>query len=233
MGKFHDKSFPGESEAYRQARDALLAAETDLRKQLENVAALRRKLPLGGKLETDYVFEEGARDLSDLETVTQTTLSALFVPRKDSLIVYSFMYAPDADKPCPMCTSILDSLNGSAPHVRDRVNFAVVAKAPIQKIRRWAQGRNWHNLRLLSSGKNAYNADYFAEDPQWGQMPALNVFRKTNDGLYHFYNAELLYVPHREGQHPRHVDLIWPLWNLSDLTPEGRGTDWYPKFSYD
>jgi len=32
---------------------------------------------------------------------------------------------------------------------------------------------------------------------------------------------------------PRHVDPIWPLWNLFDFTPEGRGTNWYPKLSYD
>lgn len=233
MGRFHDKSFPGESEAYREARDALLAAEMDLRRQMESVAALRRKLPLGGKLKEDYIFEEGARDLSDLETIKRTRFSELFAPGKDSLILYSFMYALDADTPCPMCTSILDGLNGNAPHVQDRVNLAVVAKAPIRKIRSWAKGRNWHNLRLLSSGNNAYNGDYFAEGAEWGQMPALNVFRRRDGGIYHFYNAELLYAPHEEGQHPRHVDLIWPLWNLFDLTPVGRGTDWYPKFSYD
>jgi len=232
MGKYHAKKFPGETEEYRKARDELLAAEVELRKRVEEVAALRRKLPLGGKLKDDYIFEEEAPDLSDQGTVKSTKFSELFAAGKNSLIIYSFMYAPAADKPCPMCTSILDGLNGNAPHVHDRVNFVVVAKAPIQKIRSWALERGWKNLRLLSSGKNTYNTDYFAEDSPARQSPALNVFTKTETGIYHFYNTELLYVPPEKGQNPRHVDPIWPLWNLFDLTPEGRGTDWFPKFSY-
>lgn len=232
MGKFHEKRFPGESKTYRAARNKLLEAEMKLRKQLEEVAALRRQLPRGGKVKEDYLFEEGAPDLSDQSTVRQTRLSELFEAGKNSLIIYSFMFAPESEKPCPMCTSVLDGLNGSALHVGDRVNLAVVAKAPIQKIRDWARGRGWRNLRLLSSGKNTYNRDYFAEGDEWGQMPAINVFHKAKEGICHFYNAELLYAPSAKGQHPRHADLIWPLWNLFDLTPEGRGTDWYPKFSY-
>jgi predicted dithiol-disulfide oxidoreductase (DUF899 family) len=232
MEKYHEKRFPEESQAYRNTRNELLAAEIALRKQLEEVAALRRKLPLGGKLKENYVFEEGTTDLSDQITVKSTKFSELFEKGKNSLIIYSFMYAPEADKPCPLCTSILDGLNGNAPHVKDRVNFVVVAKAPIQKIRRWAAERGWKNLRLLSSGKNTYNADYFAENSPSQQLPALNVFAKTAEGIYHFYNTELLYSPTETGQNPRHVDLVWPLWNMFDLTLEGRGTNWFPKFSY-
>lgn len=232
MSKFHDKQFPGESDEYRKARYELLQAEIGLRRRLESVAALRRSLPVGGKLKVDYVFEDGAPDLSDRETIRQTKFSELFEKGKDSLIIYSFMFAPDADKACPMCTSILDGLNGNVPHVQDRVNLVVIAKAPIQKIRNWALQRGWNNLRLLSSGSNTYNTDYSAETPEGDQSPAINVFRKTDKGIYHFYNAELLYAPSEEGQNPRHADLIWPLWNLFDLTPKGRGTDWFPKFSY-
>jgi predicted dithiol-disulfide oxidoreductase (DUF899 family) len=233
MGKFHQKQFPGESGAYRHARDELLSAEIALRKHVEEVAALRRTLPLGGKLKEDYVFDEGAADLSNQQTVKQTRFSELFEKGKNSLIVYSFMYAPEAENACPMCTSLLDGLNGNAVHARQRVNFVVVAKAPIQKIRSWAFKRDWKNLRLLSSFRNTYNTDYFTETPEGSQLPALNVFQKTADGIYHFYNTELLYAPSEKGQNPRHVDMIWPLWNLFDLTPEGRGTNWFPKFAYD
>jgi predicted dithiol-disulfide oxidoreductase (DUF899 family) len=107
----------------------------------------------------------------------------------------------------------------------------VVAKAPIDRIRERARERGWNNLRLLSSSHNTYNRDYFAESNERGQMPAINVFQKTNDQIYHFYNSELLYAPTEPGQDPRHVDLIWPIWNLFDLTPQGRG-DWRPKLSY-
>lgn len=233
MGRFHNHQFPGESAAYRQARDELLALEIDLRKHIEEVAAHRRALPPGGRLKEDYVFEEAGADLADEQAIKKTRLSELFAANKASLIIYSFMYAPEDDDPCPMCTSILDGLNGTAPHAADRVNLVVVAKAPIQKIRRWARARRWGHLRLLSSRTNSYNSDYHAEDAEGGQIPAINVFRKTDAGIFHFWNAELLYAPMAEGQHPRHADLIWPLWNLFDMTAEGRGTDWYPRFGYD
>jgi predicted dithiol-disulfide oxidoreductase (DUF899 family) len=221
MGQFHDNRFPGESENYRAARDELLTAEMDLRKQVEAVAAMRRALPLGGALEQDYVFEEDTGE---------TKLSDLFAPGKDSLFIYSFMYAPDGDA-CPACTSLLDALNGSAPHIRDKMNFAVVAKAPISQIGTWAQGRGWSNLRLLSSNGNSYNTDYGAER-DGAQLPAINIFQKTADGIFHTYNAELFYAPAEEGQHPRHADSIWPLWSVFDLTPEGRD-GWFPKYAYD
>ncbi|MCZ6590237.1 MAG: DUF899 family protein, partial [Alphaproteobacteria bacterium] len=149
MGQFHDNRFPGESEAYRSTRDELLAAEMELRKQTETVAALRRTLPLGGEIKENYTFDEDAAELGAAENIVQTQLGDLFAPGKDSLFVYSFMYAPGADA-CPACTAILDALNGSAPHIGDRINFAVVAKAPISQIRSWAQVRGWNNLRLLS-----------------------------------------------------------------------------------
>jgi len=60
----------------------------------------------------------------------------------------------------------------------------------------------------------------------------LNVFQKTAKGITHFYGTELLYTSAIEGQNSRHVDSIWPLWNLFDLIPEGRGTDWYPRHNY-
>ena len=62
-------------------------------------------------------------------------------------------------------------------------------------------------------------------------MPMCTVFTKTSKGVFHTWSTELIYAPVK-GMHPRHVDFAWPLWNLFDLTPEGRGTDWYPSLSY-
>jgi len=232
MDQLHDKNFPGESPGYREARDRLLEAEIKLREQIEEVASQRRKLPLGGRLKEDYLFEEGPADLLGPDTSMQTKFSDLFEDGRNSLIIYSFMYAPEADNPCPACTSLMDALNGSAPHIQDRVNFVVVAKAPLSKFRSWARDRGWDNLRLLSSGGNSYNTDYFSENPDGGQLPATNVFQKSTEGIHHFYNTELLYAPSDPGQHARHADLIWPLWSLFDMTPDGRGTDWFPKLQY-
>lgn len=229
----HSIRFPGESADYREARDKLLHAEIALRKNLEEVAALRRQLPLGGPLAEDYLFEEGSADLNDSTTMRKTRLSELFSPGKDTLAVYSYMFGPSMSSPCTSCTSILDGLNGSAPHIRQRVNFAVVAKSPIARIRETARGRGWNNLRLLSSANNTYNRDYQGETAKGDQLPSLNVFVRRDGKIRHFYNTELLFAPKEPGMDGRHVDLIWPLWNMFDFTPEGRGKDWYPRLSYD
>jgi predicted dithiol-disulfide oxidoreductase (DUF899 family) len=216
--------FPGESRAYRRARDKLLAAEIDLRKQVERVAALRRRLPSGGEIPQDYEFEEdGGKNVR---------LSQLFAPGKDSLILYSFMYGPKMKQACPMCTSFLDSLDGAAPHVMQRTNLAVVAKSPISRITEFARSRGWRNLRLLSSAANAYNRDYHGEAPDGSQMPSLNVFVRRDGKIRHFFHTEMLFAGTEKGQDPRHIDMAWPLWNLLDFTPEGRGADWYPKLEY-
>jgi predicted dithiol-disulfide oxidoreductase (DUF899 family) len=228
----HTVRFPGETTEYRTARNALLEAEIDLRRQLENVAAQRRTLPLGGLAE-DYVFEEGAKDLSDQTTVHKVHLSDLFQGGIDTVILYSFMFGPEMPSACPSCSAMLDGLNGTAPHAQQRVNLAVVAKSPLARIRQFAQRRGWRNLRLLSSAGTTYNADYRGENGKGEQMPMLNVFVRRDDGVHHFYGAELMFATSEPGQDFRHVDLICPFWNLFDLTPEGRGADWRPRLSYE
>lgn len=228
----HSVRFPGESAAYREARNKLLEAEMALRKNIEEVAALRRKLPLGGEIPEDYVFEEGPENLSDSGNAHSVLMSELFSPGKDSLVIYSYMFGPNMQSPCTSCTSILDGLNGSAPHIRQRTNFVVVARSPIERIRNLARTRGWNNLRLLSSANNSYNRDYQGENAKGNQLPSLNVFTRRDGKIYHFYQTELLFAPPEPGMDGRHVDMIWPLWNMFDFTPEGRGTDWYPKLSY-
>ncbi len=229
MPNLHDKKFPNESPEYREARNKVLKAETELREKIEEVAELRRGMPMGGKLKEDYVFEE----LDSRGDEKQTKLSELFSPGKNSLIIYSFMFAPDDEKACPACTSIMDGIDGMVFHVNDRTNFVAISRAPIQKFKSWANGRRWKNLRLLSSEKNTYNHDYFGENSRDKQTPILNVFHKTPEGIFHFYGTELMFVKFKPGLNERHVDMIWPIWNLFDFTPEGRGTDWFPDFSYE
>lgn len=221
----HQVRFPGESEAYRAARDELLRAEMDLRERMEAVAALRRQLPPGGRVKEDYTFDEVVGGAA-----RRTRLSELFEPGKPSLMVYSFMYGPAAERPCPMCTSFLDGLDRYALHLTQRINLAVVAKSPIERIRAWAAARGWTRLRFLSSAGNTYHADYVTETPDGSQLPACNVFTQGADGIRHFWSAELLYAPVKG--HPRHIDLLWPIWSVFDLTPEGR-ENWMPKLAYD
>ena len=225
----HAVRFPGESKEYRLARDKLLRAEMELRKHSEEVAAMRRKQPLGGVVPQDYEFEEVAAD----GVVRRVKMSELFAPDRGCLVVYSFMYGPNMAKPCPMCTCMLDSLDRTAPHAGQRINLAVVAKSPIARILEFARERGWENLRLLSSAGNSYNRDYHGETADGSQLPSLNVFVQLGGEIHHVYNTELLFAPSEKGQDGRHVDAIWPLWNLFDFTPEGRGTDWRPKLKYE
>jgi predicted dithiol-disulfide oxidoreductase (DUF899 family) len=220
--------FPKETAAYRKARDKLLKAEIGLRRQVEEVAKLRRKLPLGGEVQEDFVFEEPA----EVVGMRKVRLSQLFAPGKDTLLLYSYMYGPDMVQPCPMCTSIIDSLDGAAQHVGQRANLAIVAKSPLPRLLTFARNRGWRNLHFLSSSDNLYNRFYHGEDEDGHQMPMLNVFVKKDGKVRHFWASELLLGKPEKGQDDRHVDMIWPLWNLLDLTPEGRGKDWYPKLNY-
>lgn len=222
--RIHKMRFPGESARYRDSRNRLLEAERDLRRRVEKVAAMRRKLPLGGKIPEDYVFDAASGPVR---------LSELFVPGKNTLVLYSYMYGPAMKLPCPMCTSFVDGLNASAPSFMQRANLAVVAKSPFPRIHEIAQSRGWNNLRLLSSANNSYNRDYFGERPDGGQMPSLNVFVKRGEKVHHSYQTELLFMPPDKGQNERHLDMAWTLWNLLDFTPEGRGSDWFPRLRYE
>jgi predicted dithiol-disulfide oxidoreductase (DUF899 family) len=178
--------FPGESAAYRDARDALLKAEIELKVRTEQVAALRRSLPPGGEPQ-DYAFEEGPPDPSDPSgAVRPVRLSELFGDRP-TLVLYSYMYGPAMKAPCPLCTSFLDGLEGQAHHIRQTVALAVTAKSPIARIRELARGRGWRRLRLVSSAQNSYQRDYHGEDAEGHQMPMMNVFVKRDGGVRHFW----------------------------------------------
>jgi predicted dithiol-disulfide oxidoreductase (DUF899 family) len=220
---------PGESDEYRLARTRLLEAEVQLRRQIEAVAAERRRLPLGGEVPLDYTFEEAPG--------MDVALSELFAPGKDTLFLYSFMFLPDGDRPlgraCPSCTSIVDSLDSAAPHIAQRVNIAVSAKAPIAQFREHAATRGWRHIRLLSSAASTYNKDYGTETPEGGQLPVATVFVRRAAKIHHFWSSELFAGPRDPGEHPRHVDFMWPVWSVFDTTPDGRGTNWELQLSYD
>ena len=224
MGRYHDLTFPNESPDYRAARDALLGAEIELRRQAEKVSSLRRALPPGGALKEDYVFQNLSGE--------DVRLSALFSGKSRNLLIYGFMYKPGGDA-CPVCTSLLDGLNGSAPHIKQNLNFAVIAKASVAELNAWADARNWSNLTLLSSGRTSYNLDYHAENEEERQLMMMNVFRKSDDGIFHSLGYEIKHAPGGDEQNPRQRDQIWPLWTIYDLTLDGRPGDWLPAYGYD
>ena len=233
----HHLAVPGESAEYRTARNKLLVEEMALRRQIESVAAQRRALPVGGIIADDYQFDgvDGPVKLSEL-----------FGPGKDTLAIYSFMYGPEAKLPCAGCTHFLDGLEGMVQHITQRINLAVVAKSPLPRLLALARARGWRTLPLLATHGNTYDRDYFGDstalpatvlkqqkfkDGQAWDMPMLNVFHRRGKVIRHFWGSELLYVPPEPGQQYRHNDALDPLWNVFDLTPEGRG-EFEPQLSY-
>ena len=234
-------SFPNESAEYRQARNALLDAEIDLRKQIETVAAQRRHLPPGGTVPEDYAFERLGANLMP-ETVT---MSQLFGAH-DTLVLYSFMYGPDRALPCPGCTHLLDSVEGSARHIGQRVAFYVVAKSPIARLAAWAAERGWRHLQFVSTAGNTYDADYFGDTSKlsaemrqsfgvkdgedWDET-IYNVFQLHEGKIRHFWGSEMSYAGGEPNQHHRSGDLTNALWGLLDMTPDGRG-QFFPKVRF-
>jgi predicted dithiol-disulfide oxidoreductase (DUF899 family) len=239
-------TFPGESPQYRAARDRLLEEEIGLRRAMEAVADARRRLPPGGVVPEDYVFQGAGLDGAP----TEVRLSELFDSGKDSLVIYNFMFPrtyggerpgpatgetallPLEEGPCPSCVALLDQLDGAVLHASRWINFAVVAKAPLPRLLTWSRERGWRNLRLLSSAANTFNRVYHGETADGSQIPMLNVFHRDGQTIRHFWGAELTYAPTDPGQDHRSVGTLEPLWNLFDLTPEGR-PDWDEQLDYD
>jgi predicted dithiol-disulfide oxidoreductase (DUF899 family) len=201
--------YPNESPDYRQAREALLKEEQELVAKVKALAAKRRTLPRGGKLKEDYVFERA----SEGQVGQKVKFSDLFGPH-DTLMLYSFMFGPNWDKPCMSCTSLMDGFDRAWYSVNRNAAFAAIAKAPAQKIHDWASKRGWTQIPLLSGFNSTFQADYNSQaENDDMQLPVMHVFRKQKDGIYHFWSTESM---------SNHVDTVWAYWNLMDFTPEGR-----------
>lgn len=225
----HDKRFPHESEDYRVARDALLTKEQELRALQEEVAHMRRDLPLGGALKEDYLFQEVA--LADGST-TDIRFSDLFGDKSD-LLAYSYMYGPDWSDPCPSCTSAIDGFNAMSRHVRQQVEMVVIGKASPAQLLAIAEERGWKDVRLLSSEHNDYTRDYLSQPDASTKslVPIMNSFHKNGADIHHVWASELFWNQ-MPGGHPRHIDTAWPLWALLDMTRAGRHPDLGPKLDY-
>lgn len=204
-----DTRFPNESAAYRQAREALLREEEALMAKVKEVAALRRNLPPGGEVTGDYTFIS-----ANNETMGRTLKLADLFGDKETLLIYSYMYGPDWDKPCPSCTSLVDGFDRAALPVSNNAAFVVVAKAPAAKLNAWANSRDWRQITLVSAEQTDFLKHYQAQGEDDNTLsPMMNVFTRQGDSIRHFWASELA---------ANHVDLVWPYWNLMDMTPEGR-----------
>lgn len=217
------RTFPHESDEYRSARTALLAEEIELRRHIERVAQMRRALPLGGSTKKSYRFqgENGPATLEDM------------FGDKETLVVYSYMFGPQRERPCPMCTSLLSSWDGEAPDIMQRVGLAVVARSPIEKLVAFKKERGWRHLPLYSDLTDEFSRDFHSTDSSGdADEPGFHVFTRRDGTIRHFWSEEMGQVTADPGQDPRGAPDPMPLWMILDTTPEGRSPTWYPKLSY-
>jgi predicted dithiol-disulfide oxidoreductase (DUF899 family) len=212
--------FPNESVEYRRARDALLAEEIELRRHIERVAEMRRALPPGGKVPKEYRFESEHGPV---------TFAQMFGARQ-TLAVYSMMYGPQRERPCPMCTSLLSAWDGEARDVEQRIALAVVARSPIERLVAFKKERGWRHLDLYADVGGDYTHDYVSTED--ADVPAFNVFTRRDGAIRHFWSAEMSFETADPGQDPRGAPDLMPLWTILDSTPEGRGRHWYPQLEY-
>ncbi len=212
---------PNESAEYRRARQELLVEEIELRRHAEQVAAQRRELPLGGELTHEYRFVA--------ENGDDVTLADLFGDH-DTLIVYSYMFGPERDAPCPMCTSLMGGLDHKIADIRQRVAIAFTARSPIERLVEAKAARGWRDLPVYSDGDGDFTRDYVSADD--ADIPAYNVFIRRDGEVRHFWSDEITGDMADPGQDPRGAVEMDPLWLLLDTTPEGRGTDWHPELTY-
>ena len=220
-GTYRQTNLPNESPEYLAKREEVRLAEIELLNARERVAALRRGLPKGAIIQ-DYDFLEGPTSLDDGdEPVTKTRLSELFTAPDRSLVIYHFMFGKKQVNPCPMCTAWIDGYNGVAHHLAQNVDLAIVAAADPSTLRAYARERGWNRLRLLSAGDSTFKYDLGSEDAPGHQDSTISVFTRDSDGtLRHFYSGHPWLA---DDVKERGIDELIPVWNMLDLTPQGRG----------
>jgi predicted dithiol-disulfide oxidoreductase (DUF899 family) len=216
-------TFPGESEAYAHARRKLLAEEIEFRRHMTRLAEQRRALPPGPVIRADYRFK--------LANGSEVGLRDLF-GKHDTLVSYFWMYGPQRERPCPMCTNWLGGVNGNAKDIEQRTALKVFGRSPVERQRAFAAERGWQHLDFVQTVGDTYAKDLELLDDKGNEGAAITIFQRNGDEVRLFYAAEMPLEAADPGQDPRTAPDIAPLWSILDLTPEGRDEDWYPKLSY-
>ncbi len=190
---------------------------------MTRVAKQRQALPDGPVIAKDYGFK-------DVEGTEQSLLDLFGV--HDTLVTYSWMYGPQRERPCPMCTNWLGSVDGNAQDVAQRASLKILGRSPVERQRAFAKERGWRNLELVQTVGDDYANDLGLLDAEGNEIPALVVYRRDGDRVRLFWMSAMTNQMSDPGQDPRDAPDIASLWSILDLTPNGRGTDWYPKLAY-
>ncbi|MHA6723198.1 DUF899 family protein [Sphingomonas sp. RS2018] len=205
--------FPGETPAYAEARRHLLASEIEARRVLTALADERRALPPGPIVDKDYRFRDGAG--------REMRVADLFDGRQ-TLITYFWMYGPERDRPCPMCTDTLAGLNSVAVNVEQRAALKILGRSPVPRQVAFARKGGWDHLTFIETIGDAYAIDTQALTPDGDEYPSFIVYQRHGEDVRVFYAAEMPKDAADPEQDPRGATDLSPLWNILDHTPEGR-----------
>jgi predicted dithiol-disulfide oxidoreductase (DUF899 family) len=214
--------FPGASPEYDAARQKLLQEEIEFRRHMTRLVEQRRALPPGPVIRKNYRFKD--------EQGFECGLRELFGDH-DTLVTYFWMYGPERERPCPMCTNWLGAVNGNAADIQQRVALKILGRSPVGRQYAFAQERGWRDLHFVQTVGDDYARDLGLLQPD-GEYPALTVYQRSGDEVRLFWASEMTKAMADPGQDPRDAPDIASLWSILDLTPAGRGTDWYPKLQY-
>jgi predicted dithiol-disulfide oxidoreductase (DUF899 family) len=209
------------------ARTALLEQEKELTRRRDALSAERRRLPMVEVTE-DYRFTgpQGEVGLADL------------FEGRQQLLIYHFMFGPDWEEGCPSCSAGIDELSrGFLEHLNIRdTTFALVSRAPLEKLEAWKAHKGWDHLTWYSSGGSDFNYDYgvtvdpahgagaynyrdVSQDPDWPdppyEMPGRSAFLRVDDRIFHTYS-----------QYARGLESTGGSYYFLDLTALGRQEDW-------
>jgi predicted dithiol-disulfide oxidoreductase (DUF899 family) len=215
--------FSGSSDNYLEARQVLLVAEIELRRMMTSVTSQRRALPRGPLIEKDYRFKN--------ELGEEVGLVDLF-GGQDTLVAYFWMYGPQRERPCPMCTNWLGSVNGNAADIKQRVALKVFGRSTAERQRAFANERGWKDLDFVQTVGDDYANDLGLINDDGTENPSLVVFQRDDKGVRLFWMSGMRQEMADPGQDPRDAPDIASLWSILDLTPAGRPEDWYPKLDY-
>jgi predicted dithiol-disulfide oxidoreductase (DUF899 family) len=221
MAERNGARYPNESDEYRRARTTLLAEEIELRRHIQRVAEQRRALPPGGEARDYHFLDEEGKEVG---------LVDLF-GRHDTLFTYFWMFGPERERPCPMCTSFVGSLDIPAPDIEQRVALAIIGRSPVARQLAFARERGWTHLKFYQTVGDGFARDYRAlvGGEEWA---AVLVWKREGDRVLLFWAAEGGSATADPGFDPHLAPDPTPLWNILDWTPAGRGTDWYPSLDY-
>ena len=198
------------AEEWQEARDALLAKEKEATRARDELAAERRKLPRV-RIDHAYVFDRPAG---------KATLLDLFEGR-GQLLLYHFMFGPNQEAGCDGCSMFVDQIGHLAHlHARD-TSFALVSRAPIDKLEAYRKRMGW-TIPWYSSFESDFNVDFGVgpETPQEGvyqdgESFGLSVFLRDGEDIYRTYFTTA-----------RGAEALGSVWTFLDLTPLGRQEQW-------